>query len=157
MDKPQGRIYYPPQKSDLLPGRPGCVTLYGLIFIGLVLIVAISYISTIGDTLLSRLQGTRQLGSILLAVSAIVILLQVMGLFLMKRWGLILSGAAFLLVVANFVAFWLLGPNYPLIDSNIQWRWVQENMLILVAGQIVFGLFLLWATRWVLRQRRRFS
>ncbi|MBZ0294293.1 MAG: hypothetical protein K8L99_17145 [Anaerolineae bacterium] len=157
MDKPQGHIYYPPQSSDVLPGRQGCVTLYGLVFLALVLMVAVSYISATGDTLLSRLQGTRQIGSILLGVTAIVILFQVIGLWLMKRWGLILSGLAFLLVIANFVAFWLLGPNYPLIDSNNQWRWAQENMLVLIAMQVVFGLFLLWATRWVLRQRKRFT
>lgn len=157
MQRQQGQIYFPPEKSDVIPGRPGCVTVYALLFFGMAALVIWSYISAASaGTVAERMEGQRQMGTVLLALTGAVILLQTVGLLLMRRWGVLLSLAAFVLVIANFIAFWVLGPNYPLIDG-LQWRWARENMAVMIGGQVIFGLFLLWATRWVARQRARFA
>lgn len=135
--------------SDILPGRPGCLTLYILILLlggaGIALVLATPSINrslygVLGGALPSEIYPV-------LAAAGAVLLISLAGLFFMRNWARIFQIGLLIVALVALIPFLLWGFRNPRIITN----W---NTLGLVLGSAVFILI---ALRWFWTNGKRFS
>lgn len=98
-------VYFPPQPSNIIPGRTGCVTLYILLMIPGAVVIPLTAYSILQDVDLSlaaqevvqAATPTTQALLTVICVAAVWVLLQVIGLWRMRHWGRYLA-IAFMMV-----------------------------------------------------------